>query len=148
MRTASQTSGGTQANVNFELNLQEGLDHLITQHPGLVDLPNATTTDLLTYLQGGTAPTCDSGTTDTNGNASQTPNCVVTKMSNAYEAGFTEGLIGPSGRLTCTTPCGRSFMLNGRLVNDDKFTDFVKDPSLLRSETFFSADTFLTTGLP
>ena len=72
-------------------------------------------------------------------------------MSNAYERGFTEGMIGPAGRLACTDdhPCsGDTFLLNGVRLNDDEFGDFVLNPSLLTWRTFFNTDTYLDSGLP
>lgn len=151
-RLLKSPRAGNQANANFPLNLQEGIDHLITTYPQLLGTGGLTREDLLeiaalTQCSGSSSDTV----VDTNGQ-SGTPNCVVTKMSNAYEAGFTDGLIGPNGRLTCTTrrPCrpGKSFQLAGRSVNNDLFSDFVKNTSLLTSSTFFNLDAFLTTGLP
>lgn len=151
-RLLKSPRAGNQANANFSLNLQEGIDHLITTYPGLVGTGGLTREDLLEIAA---LTQCASSSSDTvvDTNAqSGTPNCVVTKMSNAYEAGLTDGLIGPNGRLTCTTarPCrpGKSFQLNGRTINNDAFTDFVKNTSLLTASTFFNVDTFLTTGLP
>lgn len=144
----------TQANANFPLNLQQGIDHLITTYPGLVGTGGLTRQDLLDIANlTQCAPSSTDTVIDTNGNLQdQTPNCVVTKMSDAYEAGFTDGLIGAAGRLTCTAdnPCrpGKSFQLNGRAINNDLFTDFVKNTSLLTASTFFNIDTFLSTGLP
>lgn len=151
-RLLKSPRAGNQANANFPLNLQEGIDHLITTYPGLVGTGGLTRDDLLEIAALTQCASSSSDTVvDTNGQ-SQTPNCVVTKMSNAYEAGFTDGLIGPSGRLTCTVtrPCraGKSFSLNGRLINNDAFTDFVKNTSLLTAASFFNLDTFLSTGLP
>ncbi|GAB3767542.1 hypothetical protein FB382_002403 [Nocardioides ginsengisegetis] len=145
---------GTQASINFILNLQNGIDHLITQYPTLLST-GALSFDALKTLVNATQCDASSPSTvkDTNGNnGGQVPNCVVTNMSNAYEAGFTEGMIGAQGRLTCTSthPCaaGRTFSLNGRSINDDRFTDFVINPSLLTSQTFFNTDTYLSSGLP
>lgn len=149
-RLIKSPRAGTQANVNFVLNLQEGIDHLISQYPsilstGTLDLAQLQSLVSLTECGGSGA------VKDTNGQGGgQTPNCVVTNMSNAYEAGFTEGMIGTNGRLRCTTarPCRKSFDLGGRSVNDDSFSDYVKDTSLLTSATFFNTDTYLTSGLP
>ena len=72
-------------------------------------------------------------------------------MSNAYEAGFTPGMIGAAGRLACTSdhPCrpGKSFSLNGVSINNDVFGDFVTNPSLLTADTFFNLDTYLDTAV-
>jgi len=152
-RLLKSPRAGTQANVNFELNLQEGIDHLITTYPSLL---SASTTNLsFGELQSlvGLTECGPQRVVDTNGNLQgQTPNCVVTNMSNAYEAGFTPGMIGPQGRLACTSdhPCrpGESFTLGGVTLNDDEFTDFVRSTSLLSSSTFFNLDTFLRTDLP
>lgn len=143
---------GTNANANFALNLQHGIDHLIEQYPTIVGTGGLTRDDLLNIANLTQCASSDPRTVkDTNGGGG-TPNCVITKMSNAYEAGFTEGMIGPQGRLTCTTahPCrpGKSFPLNGVQVNNDQFTDFVRSRSLLTSSTFFNLDTYLTTGIP
>ena len=151
-RLIKSPRGGTNANGNFALNLAEGLDHLIETYPTLVGTGALTRQDLLNVANVTECAQSDQRTiTDING-AKGTPNCVVTKMSSAYEAGFTEGLIGPQGRLTCTVThaCkpGKSFVLNGRSINNDAFTDFVKNSSLLTASTFFNIDTFLHTGLP
>ncbi len=75
-----------------------------------------------------------------------------------------------SGRLVCDPPgqpCGAKAASSGQVlkasdlgllvnhpdvndyyINNDHFTDFVKDPSLLNSATFFSLTTYLTPGLP
>lgn len=154
-RLLKSPRAGTQANINFVHNLQEGIDHLLDQHPSLVslgtDLNSLSLAQLNTLLD---LTQCSGGDVkDTNGlQPGQTPTCVVTNMSNAYEAGFTPGMIGADGRLACTSdhPCrpGKSFSLNGVTLNNDLFTDFVKNTSLLTSDTFFDLDTYLDTGLP
>lgn len=147
--------GGTQANLNFVLNLQQGIDHLITTDPDSVSAGSLTLADLELMLQSGITECSGTDVTDTNGlQEGQVPYCVVTNMSNAYEAGFTEGMIGADGRLTCNAahPCadGRSFTIPGhaQTLNDDHFVDFVKEPGLLTHPTFFSADAYLTPGTP
>lgn len=154
-RLLKSPRAGTQANINFVHNLQEGIDHLLNQYPSLVSL--GTSINHLTYAQLSSLldVTECKGTDvkDTNGvQPGSTPVCVVTNMSNAYEAGFTPGMIGSAGRLACTTshPCrpGKSFTYNGVTLNNDKFTDFVLNPSLLTSSTFFNLDSYLDTGIP
>lgn len=151
-RLLKSPRGGTQDNINFVLNLQEGLDHLLTTHPSLVTVGGVDDeADLLTAISPLQCTHSTGSVQDTNGvRAGEIPNCVVTNMSNAYEAGFTPGMIGDAGRLTCTTarPCRESFALNGRQINDDEFSDYVTDPGLLNESTFFSASTFLDTQLP
>lgn len=154
-RLLKSPRAGTQANINFEHNLQQGIDHLINQHPSLVslgtDLDNLSFSQLDTLLD--LTQCAGNDPKDTNGlQPGQTPVCVVTNMSNAYEAGFTPGMIGSDGRLACTAdnPCrpGKSFTFNGVSLNNDLFTDFVENPSLLTSETFFDLDTYLDTSIP
>lgn len=154
-RLLKSPRGGTQANINFVHNLQEGIDHLIDQHPSLLSVGSSLDDLDLAELRSLLGLTECSGTDvkDTNGlQPGDTPSCVVTNMSNAYEAGFTPGMIGPEGRLACTAdaPCrpGKSFGLNGVTLNNDLFTDFVTNTSLLTSDTFFDLDTYLDTGLP
>lgn len=154
-RLLKSPRAGTQANINFVHNLQEGIDHLIDQHPSLVSLGTSLDDLDLAELRNLMNLTTCSGTDvkDTNGvQPGQTPTCVVTNMSNAYEAGFTPGMIGVDGRLACTTdhPCrpGKSFSLNGVSINNDSFSDFVRNTSLLTSDTFFNLDTYLDTSLP
>lgn len=154
-RLLKSPRAGTQANINFVHNLQEGIDHLIEQHPSLVSLGTSLDDLDLTELRNLLNLTECAGTDvkDTNGiQPGETPTCVVTNMSNAYEAGFTPGMIGVDGRLACTSdnPCrpGKSFSLNGVSINNDSFTDFVRNTSLLTSDTFFNLDTYLDTGLP
>ncbi|WP_300639341.1 pilus assembly protein TadG-related protein [Nocardioides sp.] len=154
-RLLKSPRGGTQANINFVQNLQEGIDHLLNQHPSLVSrgtsLNNLSLSQLTTLLD--LTECAGTDVKDTNGvQPGQTPSCVVTNMSNAYEAGFTPGMIGSDGRLACTSdhPCrpGKSFTFNGVALNNDLFTDFVENTSLLTSDTFFNLDTYLGTGLP
>lgn len=154
-RLLKSPRGGTQANINFVHNLQEGIDHLLDQYPSLVSLGSSI--NQLTYAQLtsllGVTECKGTDVKDTNGvQPGNTPVCVVTNMSNAYEAGFTPGMIGSDGRLACTTshPCrpGKSFTFNGVTLNNDRFTDFVSNPSLLTSSTFFNLDSYLDTGLP
>lgn len=154
-RLLKSPRGGTQANINFVHNLQEGIDHLIDQHPSLVSLGTSLNTLSFSQLDTLLNLTQCSGTDvkDTNGlQPGSTPTCVVTNMSNAYEAGLTPGMIGVDGRLACTSdhPCrpGRSFNLNGVSLNNDLFTDFVENTSLLTSDTFFNLDTYLDTSVP
>lgn len=154
-RLLKSPRGGTQANVNFVQNLQEGIDHLLNQHPSLVSLGTSLNNLSLGQLSTLLDLTECAGTDvkDTNGiQPGQTPTCVVTNMSNAYEAGFTPGMIGSDGRLACTSdhPCrpGKSFTFNGVSLNNDLFTDFVENTSLLTSDTFFNLDTYLDTGIP
>lgn len=151
-RLLKSPRGGTQDNINFVHNLEEGLDHLLTTHPSLATVGSIDDEgSLLTAISPLQCTHSSGSVQDTNGvRAGEVPNCVVTNMSNAYEAGFTAGMIGDSGRLTCTTtrPCRESFQLNGRQINDDEFSDYVTDPGLLTEESFFSASTFLDTELP
>lgn len=154
-RLLKSPRAGTQANINFVHNLQEGIDHLLNQHPSLVSLGTSLNTLSFSALDTLLNLTQCAGTDtkDTNGlQPGQTPTCVVTNMSNAYEAGFTPGMIGADGRLACTTdnPCrpGRSFTFNGVTLNNDLFTDFVRNTSLLTSDTFFNLDTYLDTSVP
>ena len=154
-RLLKSPRGGTQANINFVQNLQEGIDHLLNQHPSLVSLGTRLNDLSLSQLTTLLDLTECAGTDvkDTNGiQPGQTPTCVVTNMSNAYEAGFTPGMIGSDGRLACTSdhPCrpGKSFTFNGVSLNNDLFTDFVENTSLLTSDTFFNLDTYLDTGIP
>lgn len=148
-RLLKSPRGGTQATINFILNLQEGLDHAIAQDPGVLSTGSLT---LDNFDAAGSLTGCGgTSTTDTNGlPEGAVPTCVVTNMSNSYEAGFTEGMIGAAGRLTCRTarPCASSFSLNGQQINDDEFTDFVIGTSPLTSSVFFNADTYLTPGVP
>ncbi|WP_300464751.1 Tad domain-containing protein [uncultured Nocardioides sp.] len=154
-RLLKSPRAGTQANINFVHNLQEGVDHLIDQHPSLVSLGTSLDdldlAELSTLL--GLTECAGTDVKDTNGlQPGETPTCVVTNMSNAYEAGFTPGMIGSEGRLACTAdnPCrpGKSFSFNGVALNNDLFTDFVNNTSLLTSDIFFDLDTYLDTSLP
>jgi hypothetical protein len=154
-RLLKSPRAGTQANINFVHNLQEGIDHLLNQHPSLVSAGTSLDSLDLAQLQTLLGLTECHGTDvkDTNGlRPGETPTCVVTNMSNAYEAGFTPGMIGADGRLACTSdhPCrpGKSFSLNGVSINNDVFGDFVTNPSLLTADTFFNLDTYLDTSLP
>lgn len=154
-RLLKSPRAGTQANINFVHNLQEGIDHLLDQHPSLVSMGSTLDSLTLAQLQTLLGLTECSGTDvkDTNGvQPGQTPTCVVTNMSNAYEAGFTPGMIGAEGRLACTSdhPCrpGKSFSLSGVSINNDVFGDFVTNPSLLSADTFFNLDSYLDTSLP
>lgn len=151
-RLLKSPRGGTQDNINFVHNLEEGLDHLLTTHRSLATVGSVDGEgSLLTAISPLQCTNSTGSVLDTNGvRAGEIPNCVVTNMSNAYEAGFTAGMIGDNGRLTCTTtrPCRESFQLNGRQVNDDEFSDFVTDPSLLNEAVFFSASTYLNTQMP
>lgn len=154
-RLLKSPRAGTQANINFVHNLQEGIDHLLNQHPSLVSAGTSLNSLTLAQLQTLLGLTECHGTDvkDTNGvQPGQTPTCVVTNMSNAYEAGFTPGMIGADGRLACTSdhPCrpGKSFSLNGVSINNDVFGDFVTNPSLLTADTFFNLDAYLDTSLP
>lgn len=151
-RLIKSPRGGNHNNENFSLNLQEGIDHLLTTYPSIVSTDPTSVADLSSLFG---LMACSASSPDTvkdNVHPPGTPNCLVTDMSNSYEAGFTEGLIGANGRMTCIAahPCaaGRSFSLNSRSVNNDRFTDYVKNTSLLTHSTFFSFDTFLTTGTP
>lgn len=153
-RLLKSPRAGTQANANFPLNFQHGLDHLVDSWPASVPqglLDGA----LLRQVASGAACSGSDGVsvTDTNGNhGDDVPNCVVTTMSNAYEAGFHDGMIGPAGRLTCTSaaPCrpGESVLVDGRLVNDDELLDFVRVPSLLSAATFSDTGRYLDRGAP
>ena len=154
-RLLKSPRAGTQANINFVHDLQEGIDHLLNQHPSLVSAGTSLNSLDLAQLQTLLGLTECHGTDvkDTNGlQPGETPTCVVTNMSNAYEAGFTPGMIGADGRLACTSdhPCrpGKSFSLNGVSINNDVFGDFVTNPSLLTADTFFNLDAYLDTSLP
>lgn len=154
-RLLKSPRAGTQANANLALNLQQGIDHLIERYPVAPSVSSG-----LAGLQDVVdRAACDPGArvVDTNG-SQQTgapPNCVVTLMSNAYEAGFTDGLIGVAGRLTCTDarPCDleddeSALVLDGRRLNNDRLTEFVRDPAALTWQTFFDTDDYLSTDLP
>lgn len=151
-RLLKSPRGGNQNNANFSLNLQEGIDHLLTTYPSLVSTNPTSIADMYSMFGLTECNASSPSTVRDNVHPPGTPNCLVTDMSNAYEAGFTEGLIGANGRMTCIDahPCepGRSFTLNSRLVNNDRFTDYVKNTSLLTHSTFFSFDSFLATGTP
>lgn len=151
-RLVKSPRGNTQADVNMVLNLQEGIDHLLETYPYVLGNGGLTRESLLNVAAVTQCASSNQATVRDVVYPTGTPDCLVTNMSANYEAGFTEGMIGAAGRLTCTDahPCrpGRSFTLNGRSINDDYFTDFVEDTSLLTSDTFFNLDTFLTTGLP
>lgn len=154
-RLLKSPRGGTQANINFVHNLQEGIDHLITQYPSIISAGTSLASLSITQLHSllGLTQCQGNDVKDTNGlQPGEVPSCVVTNMSNAYEAGFTPGMIGPEGRLACTAarPCrtGRSFSLNGVTLNDDRFSDFVVNPSLLSSDVFFNVESYLDTSLP
>ncbi|NYG56384.1 pilus assembly protein TadG-related protein [Nocardioides perillae] len=153
-RLLKSPRAGTQANANFPLNFQHGIDHLIDSWPAAVP-QGALDGALLRQVASGAACSGSNGVsvTDTNGNHhGDVPNCVVTMMSNAYEAGFHDGLVGPAGRLTCTqsAPCrpGESVLVDGRLVNDDELLDFVRVPSLLTPATFSDTGRYLSRDAP
>lgn len=152
-RLLKSPRAGTQANANFPLNFQEGIDHLVESWPATVPsgvLDPAT----LRGVAAGSACDPQVSVTDTNGNhQGAVPNCVVTTMSNAYEAGFHDGLIGPEGRLTCRepeAPCrpGESVVVGDHLVNDDELLDFVREPALMSASLFADTGRYLAEAEP
>ncbi len=148
-RAQQEGTGG-----NFRINLEEGLDHPVTSHPSLLSIsPPSNEQGLLNTLSSLTR--CNNSgqdVKDINGNLQNgaVPNCMVMLMSGDINDDFTNGLIGPTGRMTCTSarPCTKSFPLGGQQVNDDTFDDFVVRRNLLTSSTFFNASTYLTPGIP
>ncbi len=139
---------------NFALNTSEGLDHPVTTYPNLISVSGPTTeAGLLSTLS--SINRCNNSgldVKDTNGSlqTGKVPNCMVMLMSGDIDDDWTDGLIGPAGRLTCSAdrPCTRQFLLGGRQINNDTFDDFVTRRNLLTSSTFFNASTYLTPGIP
>ena len=162
---------------NLRLNLQLGLDHRVTKNPSLLTLnpPDLSVNSVLGTLGGpnGLFQCSDTGTnvTDRASNVSNglVPNCMVLAQGSSTYDEFTDGMLGApttvtmpdgssksvAGRLVCTAerPCqpGREFSipgLSGRTFNDDHFTDFVTNSSLLSSAFFFSMSTYINDGIP
>ena len=160
---------------NLRLNLQEGLDHLVTQHPNLATLtpPDSSVDGVLSALGGptglfqcnDTAP--DVKDTSSNLSLGLTPNCMVLSQGSSVYGEFTDGMLeapttttlpdgtskSVAGRLVCTSkrPCARSFsmpQLPGRTFNDDRFEDFVTSDSLLSAAMFFNLSSYIDDGIP
>jgi Flp pilus assembly protein TadG len=126
---ANQDDDPNGTRRNLQHNLQEGLDHGVTQYPHLLStgLPTPVTAgSLLTALDGGLTQ-CPNNTspavTDVSGNLvnGQVPNCMVYQNGSSTTAEFTDGMLGApttvalsdgttkqvAGRLVCTSarPC-------------------------------------------
>lgn len=161
---------------NLKMNLQEGLDHGLSAQVDLLSpsVP-ATVPELLAAVNDPTVLfKCDNtgaNVKDIGGNlvTGKTPNCVHLEQGSTDEQEFTEGFLGQpqssptgtvAGRLVCTSerPCSASDRVPissaslglpaGYQINDDHFTDFVKDTSALSAAMFFTLTTYLTPGIP
>jgi Flp pilus assembly protein TadG len=140
-------------------NLQAGLDHALIGHPELLQIqpPSATLAGVMDAIGDAAGLfACDGALPDVGDGPDppSTPNCVTVKNDSATSEDFTEGMLGPEGRLTCSAarPCAHgSFAiatLPGRTFNDDHFSDYVVRSNLLTSDVFFNLSAYVTQGIP
>lgn len=175
IKTPRDAQQGTPGNLDYSL--KTGVDHPIATNPNLatLNLPSPLTTQSLLDAISSTTSLMSCNNISPNiydtGGTHPTPNCVMPEQgANTYKE-FTGGILGPeelipadsltgapaqyhAGRLVCTdlNPCKHdTFTLPGfpgQTFNNDTFTDYVPDQSLLTADMFFSLDTYLTNNIP
>lgn len=163
---------------NLETNIKEGLDHGLISQVDLVsatvpdsvpDVLSAVDDPNVLFRCQDSAISGNYHDVGANIRAGRTPNCVHLEAGATDQTEFTEGFLGApqttptgevAGRLVCTQerPCPDNLrsplpssqfgLPSGYTINDDRFTDFVKDGSVLTSEMFFTLSTYLTPGIP